>query len=303
MEKENIYNKKNDGDMESISFIKFPKLILHDIYFSSLSLGAKVLYAILLDRKRLSIKNDWKDKKGEPFVVFTISEICKVLACSRPTGIKTLRELDKEHGLGLIDVKNKGLGKRNIIYVKNISDLTLSEKAKKDSKNIGQVKKENLSKNFTQPVKNFNPKAVKNIDPSKNNTNKNKNKTKYIKKTPNYYQEIIGYLNKKTGKNFKYQASYNKNLIDSRLREGYGLKDFFKVIDKKTCQWQASKMEKYLRPRTLFGPKFDGYLNESPKTYPSKNFSRKKSSDKVKLKSNHTFDIDGLVKKLDKMEV
>lgn len=81
------------------------------------------------------------------------------------------------------------------------------------------------------------------------------------------YISIIDYLNRKTSKNFKLSSQKTKTRIKARLSEGYSLDDFKKVIDVKTSQWKNDKtMCKYLRPETLFGTKFEGYLNEAPTT-------------------------------------
>lgn len=79
----------------------------------------------------------------------------------------------------------------------------------------------------------------------------------------NYEQRIpIAYLNQKLGKNYKY-VDKNTKLVKARLTEGYALDDFKTVIDKKVAEWQNNAdMAKYLRPETLFGNKFDGYLNQ-----------------------------------------
>lgn len=77
-------------------------------------------------------------------------------------------------------------------------------------------------------------------------------------------EQIIDYLNSKTGKSFKKNVKKNQTVIKARLKEGYQLDDFYKVIDKKTNDWLNNPdMNRYLRPETLFGPKFEGYLNES----------------------------------------
>lgn len=78
------------------------------------------------------------------------------------------------------------------------------------------------------------------------------------------YQEIIAYLNNKTGRDYKPSAAKNKKPIHARWQEGYRLQDFKKVIDNKCFSWgNDPKMSQYLRPETIFGPKFDGYLNEN----------------------------------------
>ena len=76
------------------------------------------------------------------------------------------------------------------------------------------------------------------------------------------YSKIISHLNSATGKKFKVTKKW-KDLIKDRWNEGQRLDDFTKVIDVKSSQWLNSKeMNKYLRPATLFGNKFDDYLNE-----------------------------------------
>lgn len=83
-------------------------------------------------------------------------------------------------------------------------------------------------------------------------------------------KEIIDYLNQKLGTNYKPNASKNKTVINARLNEGYKLDDFKQVIDNKYDDWASdAKMSKYLRPETLFGSKFDGYLNEKSGRVPA----------------------------------
>lgn len=78
--------------------------------------------------------------------------------------------------------------------------------------------------------------------------------------------EIIDYLNDKTGKHYKPNTSKTKTVIEARIKEGFTLEDFKTVIDNKTKQWLGGSYDKYLRPETLFGSKFEGYLNESKTT-------------------------------------
>ena len=81
----------------------------------------------------------------------------------------------------------------------------------------------------------------------------------------NTIKEIIDYLNLKTKKNFKAGTKATQRHISARLEEGYSLEDFKSVIDKKVREWQGTEMDQYLRPETLFGTKFEGYLNQSDK--------------------------------------
>lgn len=77
------------------------------------------------------------------------------------------------------------------------------------------------------------------------------------------YLKIIDYLNHKCNTNFRTSTKKTRTLIDTRLKEGFKEDDFITVIDKKSSQWLNNKeMCKFLRPETLFGNKFEGYLNE-----------------------------------------
>ena len=76
------------------------------------------------------------------------------------------------------------------------------------------------------------------------------------------YIAVIDYLNSKTGQHFRSTTKSTRQHINARLAEGFTLDDFKCVIAKKCAEWLGDpKMEKYLRPETLFGTKFEGYLN------------------------------------------
>lgn len=82
------------------------------------------------------------------------------------------------------------------------------------------------------------------------------------KKEPPPYQEIIDYLNEKAGKRFQVNDK-TKAHINARVNDGYTLADFRAVIEKKVAEWRGTEMDKFLRPETLFGTKFEGYLNQN----------------------------------------
>lgn len=84
------------------------------------------------------------------------------------------------------------------------------------------------------------------------------------------YTDIIDYLNKKTGKNFKSTSKATQKYIKARFNDGFTLEDFKRVIDIKCEEWlKDSKMSIYLRPETLFGTKFESYLNSKQKSKPT----------------------------------
>lgn len=78
------------------------------------------------------------------------------------------------------------------------------------------------------------------------------------------YREIIEYLNEKTGKAFRHTTKATQRKIKARWNEGFTLEDFFRVIDTKARDWSGNaKMSEYLRPDTLFGTKFESYLQKA----------------------------------------
>ena len=84
------------------------------------------------------------------------------------------------------------------------------------------------------------------------------------------HKEVIDYLNDKIGARYKASSDVSKRLIDARVKEGYKLDDFKQVIDNKVATWaRDQKMSKYLRPQTLFGTKFESYLNERAPSVPA----------------------------------
>ena len=93
-------------------------------------------------------------------------------------------------------------------------------------------------------------------------------------KDNNIYSRVIDHLNEKASKNFKGTTKKTKSCIDARIREGFTEADFLKVIDIKTKEWKDNPdMSKYLRPETLFGTKFEGYLQqETVKEQPEQQF-------------------------------
>ena len=77
------------------------------------------------------------------------------------------------------------------------------------------------------------------------------------------YKEIIEYLNSRVGTNYKHTTNKTRDLIKARFNEGFTTEDFKVVIDKKSREWlKDKKMSKFLRPETLFGTKFENYLNQ-----------------------------------------
>ena len=101
------------------------------------------------------------------------------------------------------------------------------------------------------------------------------NKDSPIKDSNNIYSQVIDYLNSKAGKSFKHTTKKTQDLIKARLADGFKKEEFFNVIDNKVKEWQGTEYEKYLRPETLFGNKFEGYLNQGVN---KKNYEERKGN-------------------------
>lgn len=102
---------------EQFAFYRIPKVLFTDDRFRVLSAEAKTLYGILLDRVPLSAKNGWFDQQGRVYIIYTIEEIMADMNCGNKKAIQLLSELEEK--VGLLERKRQGLGKPNLIYVKN----------------------------------------------------------------------------------------------------------------------------------------------------------------------------------------
>ena len=112
---------------ELFSFFRIPKALFQEQRFQDLSTDAKTLYGILLDRMSLSVKNEWFDKKGRVFIIFTIEDVKRTLRCADNKATRLLRELEE---FGLIERKRRGQGKPCLVYVKNFSAESSKERVK-----------------------------------------------------------------------------------------------------------------------------------------------------------------------------
>lgn len=106
-------------EAEQFSFYRVPRLLIKDNRFKGLSSDAKLLYGLMLDRMSLSMKNGWLDDENRAYIIYTIDNIMEDLGCGKDKAIKVLAELDTNKGIGLVERIRRGLGKPDIIYVKN----------------------------------------------------------------------------------------------------------------------------------------------------------------------------------------
>lgn len=210
-----------------LSFFKFPKPFIYDEKYKSLSNNAKMLYMLLFDRLELSLKNGWHDKEGNVFQYYTNEQLMIDLNCnSNNTIIKIKKELKDA---GLMTEVRQGMNLPNRIYLDALNGSV--ESAFQEVQKVHTIKTENTK------------------------TENNNNKLLICK-------EVISYLNLKAKKNFKVDTASHQKFIKARLKEGFVLEDFKKVVDIMVSKWKGTEYEQYLQPQTLFGNKMDNYLNQ-----------------------------------------
>lgn len=175
--------------------------------------------------------------------------LAEFIGVSRPTIDKALEELCEKNFIIKICEENNHI--INNKYKVNL-DMLNSIKGCKETLQGGQIS--------LQGYKETLPNNKDNLETNLEDTNNIKN----------VFLEIIGYLNEKAKTNYKPFTQSTKRFINARLKEGYTIDDFKTVIDKKTKEWLGTSFEQYLRPETLFGTKFEGYLNANSKVQSSK---------------------------------
>lgn len=160
-------------EAEQFSFYRVPRLLIKDERFKGLSSDAKLLYGLMLDRMSLSMKNGWLDDENRAYIIYAVENIMEDLGCSKPTCIKVIKELDADNGIGLIEKKRRGLGKPDIIYVKNFASMPENESTAKSVNTDVSTEVKNLyfkkERNFTSESKETELQEVKESDFKKEN--------------------------------------------------------------------------------------------------------------------------------------
>ncbi|MCA0579736.1 conserved phage C-terminal domain-containing protein [Clostridioides difficile] len=225
----------------------------------------------------------------------------KKAGCSITTVKRTINSLEEKGLIKKINRKTKyGENESNLYFIASIkgrvcenlgSDRTEGRVC--ENLGVGSVRTTNKT--------NINKTNLTNNIYSSAEQKEEKTKDKEI------YKRIVDYLNKTADKSFKSTTKKTIYLIDARLKEGFTEEEFYKVIDNKVLNWlNDDKMNAYLRPETLFGNKFESYLNETPKKYLKGNESVKgktKTNNNKFANFNQTFDkysekeLDAIIKK------
>lgn len=190
--------------------------------------------------------------------------------------------------LGYLKFENEYLEGTNYITKRKLfptSDTDILKKSLIYSKENFNI---DIKKIFKGDIKeNF-----KDNNTSINNTSINNIYSRAAAKNKKLVSEVIEYLNEKSGKSYKATTQKTISLISARSKEGFTIDDFKKVIDTKTQQWKSNAdMNKYLRPETLFGTKFESYLQENPNLSNNNRFNNHKK---------YKTDIENQLKKYDR---
>lgn len=129
---------------EQFNFIRIPKAMIVDPMFADLSVNAKLLYGVLLDRMNLSMKNRWFDSENRVYIIYQIAEIMEDFNFSKKTAVRYLNELEN---FGLVEKKRRGLGLPSLLYVKNF--VVFQDHSEPDDTDFDDVAEDdNLNENM-----------------------------------------------------------------------------------------------------------------------------------------------------------
>ena len=177
------FNYYYGSEADQFSFIRIPKIMLIDQMFQSLSMAAKVLYGVLLDRMSLSMKNEWLDEESRVYIIYQIGEIQEDLGFTKKKAMDLLAELEE---FGLLEKKRRGHGLPNILYVKSFmtdketrgsetgtSETEQEEDRSPENSTSEPWEKSRSAENGTQEVPETAPLEVPKSAPLRNKTNIN----------------------------------------------------------------------------------------------------------------------------------
>ena len=178
-------------EAEQFSFYRVPRLLIKDERFKKLSSDAKLLYGLMLDRMSLSIKNEWFDEDNRAYIIYTIDSIMEDLGCGKEKAVKVLAELDSVKGIGLVEKVRRGLGKPDIIYVKNFASLAenVDEKKSRNTDKITEVGKSDFKKSENRTSRSPEIELQEVGEPNPNYTNYNQTDLSYTEES--YINPII----------------------------------------------------------------------------------------------------------------
>ena len=208
-------------EAEQYSFYRVPKVLFTAECFKSLSCEAKVLYGLMLDRMSLSIKNRWFDDEDRVYIIFTVDEIAELMNCGTQKAVKLIKELDTSNGIGLIEKKRLGLGKPNVIYVKNFmikeipNQLMKTDNVQKQEEyftvmgeNAGKIADMKSEGNFQEEIANLQKQEE---ERGKSNISQN---------SENHHSKIVKITNQELSESqFKNSENHNSGMMKTTNQE------------------------------------------------------------------------------------
>ena len=193
---------------DQFSFYRVPKVLFTDQHFKKMSADAKALYGILLDRMNLSAKNGWTDKEGRVYIIFTVEEVMAAMGCANQKATRLLAEL--ENDIGLIERKRRGMGKPNLIYVKNFISCEKGHGQKSHSMNHENHESGNVKITVQESWKSHG-----------NNTNSNNTDLNNIDSNNTDLISAVVESKEKRSTRISYEEYFKKNLEIDLLKKIY----------------------------------------------------------------------------------
>lgn len=230
-----------------MDYIKLSRRILEWEWYSDINTCRLFVHMLL--------RANWKDGRFQGKVIPRGSFVSSLQNLSIETAL-SIREVRTAlaHLESTGEVTHKGHTKYSVFTVKNYDSYQ-----SKDMQIDNQPTSERHSKDIQTTT--IEEKKEGKKGRSKDNTMSSGTSSD---RTPEYqYKAVIDYLNLKAGTSYRSSSKDSQSHIRARFKEGYSLEDFRSVVDKKVLEWKGTDMEKFLRPSTLFGSKFEGYLNQN----------------------------------------
>lgn len=193
----------------------------------------------------LASEMEYWQQRGELQDGYFFSTIENVKECTTLSDKRQRSALNALKDAGILDVKLAGIPAKRYIRIneKQLAQILLDNSC--ESGKASSAETEELE----APKRQGNNNKVKS---NKNNNNKD------------IYIAVVDYLNSKAGTHYKASSKATQQHINARLAEGFTVEDFKRVVDNMCISWLRTEWEQYLRPSTLFGSKFENYLNRKP---------------------------------------
>lgn len=138
------------SEAEQFTFYRIPKALFTNVRYANLSVEAKVLYGLLLDRVSLSIRNHWVDEQDRVYIIFTNQEAAEALGCGGSKVTRLFKELEEQ--AELIQRKPRGLGKPCLIYVRHFLESSKAPVQSRENHESGLVKTTSLESSILRPI-------------------------------------------------------------------------------------------------------------------------------------------------------